>query len=181
MIPALEHALKWRRLDELSFFNSALKSPPGLEELDECTLSKSLLKEVDKFKNLRSLGLGGQNLTASEVLDRPILKNLNTLKLKSVGEIDKILNAIVAYPNIHELWLIHEGTTARQLEPLIRMKNLSLDRDWSEADKKKKFQAGLPACKLTFESVYARTLWQLLPDNADRKKRYGPAAEAIRR
>jgi eukaryotic-like serine/threonine-protein kinase len=206
-IPALERALKWRRLDELSFFNSALKAPPGLEQLDECALSADLLKQADKFKNLRSLGLCGQNLEAKDILDRPVLKKLKTLKLKSVGEIDKILNALSAYPNIHELWLVHEGTTTKQLEPLTRMKNLdsltlrfcplppgsltvfqrmkhlkylSLDRDWSEAEKRK-FKAGLPGCKVVFESVYDHTLWQLLPDNADRKKRYGPATEAIKR
>ena len=190
----LMHEIKgWTRLRELSFFNSLLKALPALEAFDESLIKDEQLPVLEHFANLRSLGLCGPLVSGRAVVEMPLLKRLDTLKLKRISGIEPLLEVLPVLPNIKELWLIDQGTTDDQVEILSNMqgltklhilksklspdsfktfshmpalKQLVLDRNnWSDADKRK-FQNELKGCVCTFEPIVDSTYWPAIVDDS---------------
>jgi hypothetical protein len=180
----------WSKLQTLCFFNSLLKAMPSFEKTDESLISDRDLPALGQLTGLRSLGLCGNGVTGQAILEMPLLKNLEAIKLKRVKDIDPLIEALPALDNIKEVWLIGQGTTDAQIEILSNMKNLTtlkimrskltpaalkyfremsalkhltLDRNnWTEAEKAK-FISGLSGCDCRFETLLDDTYWQVLP------------------
>jgi serine/threonine protein kinase len=180
---------RWSRLDHLSFFNSLIRVPGGMEEAEEeSTLTNEVLPQIDKLKDLRSLGLCGPQLTGEAILKMSLITNLDTLKLKRVSNILGLLNALRTKDNIKELWLIDEQTTNDQLLILSQMKHLEtlgilrskltsdslvyfknmpalkhlcLEDQWPP-DVTARFKKAFPIC--TFQSPYNYQYWKEFPE-----------------
>ncbi|CAN5692641.1 hypothetical protein BH10CYA1_BH10CYA1_04380 [soil metagenome] len=185
----IEIVRKWKRLENLSFFDSVVKAMPGAESHDETPIVDELLPSVDKLTTLTSLGLCGRGVTGDSVAKMSLLRSLRAIKLKDIRNIEPLLKVLPQHNNIEEVWLINQGTDNRQLELLATMgnlksltirrsrlepdslsifltmkklKNLTLDRNnWSDEDKKK-FKRAFPNCR--FEPVIDVQYWFLLPD-----------------
>jgi serine/threonine protein kinase len=186
-----QHTMKathdWSRLDELDFFNPLLKAMPNdLEVADESNLDDIFLPQLDTMTALRTIGLCAP-ATGSAIIKFNFFKRIRGLKLKRIADFLPLLKVLPECDNLHELWLIHQGTTDDQLEYLTRMKNLEnlkilrsqitlaslqyfkrmqklstlgLDRnDWTPAQKAE-FQRQLPKVKVTYEPVMESTYWQ---------------------
>jgi serine/threonine protein kinase len=178
----------WKRLQELSFFDSLIKAMPRYEIHDETPIRDDLLPEIDKLSTLTSLGLCGPRVTGDSIAKMSLLRSLNTIKLKSIKNPEPLLEVLPRHNNIEEVWLIGQDTDNHQLELLTRMENLksltirrsklgtdslpifsrmkklnnlTLDRnDWSEQDKQK-FKKKFPNCR--FEPVVDVQYWYVLP------------------
>jgi hypothetical protein len=185
----IQQIKNWSRLKELCFFNVLLKAMPGFEMTDESDLKDSDLPALEQLTGLRSLGICGPGVTGRAILAMPMLKKLETIKLKRVKDIDPLLEALPALDNIKEVWLIGQGTTDQQVETLSNMKNLTtlkimrsnltpaslkcfremsalkhltLDRNnWTESEKSK-FKSGLSGCVCEFEPLMDPTYWRCL-------------------
>jgi len=183
----------WTRLRELSFFNSLLKAMPAFEVFDQSNITDDQLGYLDRFKSLKSLGLCGPNITGRAILEMPLLKRLETIKVKRIKDIQPLIEALPVLPNIKEVWLVDQGITDEQVEILSNMtsltrlhirrskltpnslsyfkqmpglKQLVLDRNsWSEADKQK-FKTELKGCVCTFEPITDSTYWQAVADDS---------------
>lgn len=187
-LEAIRRLEKWHRLKDLSFFNGMTKSLPTFEDKIENTmLHEDMLPHVDKFRNLRSLGLGGKDLTGSAIAKMTLLKRLKTLKIKGIRDANSLIAVLPQFDNIEELWLMSLKLEDQDLEPLTKMKNLKslritrshlspdslayfkrmpslqhlkLDRSWPEA-KKQEFVAAIPGYE--FEPVFDPYFWHLGP------------------
>jgi serine/threonine protein kinase len=189
---AIQRISKWKRLKEFSFFNPLLKCPPGCELHEESSITDSDLPVLNQLKGLRSLGLCGRYIHSEAILAIAALPKLESLKLKSVNNIETILPDLCKRNNLRELWLYNEKTDNSQLKTLAGMKNLdrlrirrsalkpdsaqyfakltalralSLDCNWSAAEKAK-FCAALPACHVDFEPTADLHFWYVLPPEA---------------
>ena len=179
----------WKRLENLSFFDSLIKSMPGAEGHDETPISDALLPAVDKLTTLTTLGLCGSEVTGQNIAKMSLLESLHTIKLKDIRDVEPLLRVLPQHNNIEEVWLINQSTDNHQLELLATMgnlksltirrskldpnclpifllmkklQNLTLDRNnWSEQEKQK-FKAAIPNCQ--FEPVIDVQYWFLLPD-----------------
>jgi len=186
--PALEKFQSWTRLKKLSMFNSLIKAPLLAEQLDESPITDQDLNTIDQMSKLTSLGLCGRNITVNGIFNMKILQNLDTLKFKSVGHIDEILNKLAPLNNLKEVWLINEGLTDAQLKPLTKLKNLAtlrimrsplttdsyktfaqmpslktlnLSTSWAP-DEQDSFRANLPHLHITFERSSDLSFWVLV-------------------
>lgn len=185
---------KWKRLEELSLFNSIVKSVPGHEEHDESSLYPAALPVIDHMKSLKSLGLCSPLISGDMVARMSILNTLNTIKLKRIKNIEPLLYRLASSNNIKEVWLIGENTDDAQLRILTRMQNLEtlhirwskltpnslgifqqmkslkhlvLDKNnWSDEDKSR-FKENLPDCQ--FEPVIETRYWASFSDDYARK------------
>lgn len=185
----LRRVKNWKCLQELSFFDSLIKSLPRCEGFEETPIRDELLPEVDKLTTLTTLGLCGSFVTGPGIAHMNLLRSLRALRLKHVDDIEPLLMELPRHKNIEEVWLINQETDNRQLEWLAQMpslksltirrsalapdslpfflkmknlKELTLDKNgWSEADKKK-FEKMIPGCR--FEPMVDSTYWFLLPD-----------------
>jgi serine/threonine protein kinase len=174
----------WKRLTELSFFNTIVKALT--DDHEESPITNRQLPQLDKFSNLTSLGLCGPLVSGKAISEMSLLKRLKTLKIRRVREIDPLLKTLANCDNIEELWLVAQNTDNKQLELLTRMKNLHtlrirrsnlspnslavfsrmpalkhliLDRNsWSQIDKER-FRRKLPFCE--FEPMVDTTYWEL--------------------
>jgi hypothetical protein len=186
----IKRVKNWKRLENLTFFDSLIKAIPGAHAHDETPLSDQMLPEIDKMKNLTCLGLCNSNVTGKEVAKMSLLRSLRTLKLKRIFDINSLLKVLPQHSNIEELWLIEEGTDNRQLEMIAEMpnlqsltirrsrlnpdslpiflrmkklKHLTIDRNtWSEQDIAK-FKRSIPGCR--FEPVFDIQYWFLLANS----------------
>jgi serine/threonine protein kinase len=185
---AIERLKKWHKLKDLSFFNAMTKSLPTFEDKIENTLlHNDMLASVDKFQNLRSLGLGGKELSGSAIAKMTLLRRVKTLKIKGIRDANSLIAALPALDNIEELWLMSLKLEDNELEPLTRMKNLKslritrshlspaslayfkrmpalsrlrLDRSWTDAEKLE-FAKVIPGYE--FEPVFDPHYWHLGP------------------
>lgn len=191
---ALKIIEKWKRLEELSFFNSIVKSVPGHEDHDESSLYPAALYSIDKMKGLKSLGLCGSLISGEMVARMSLLKTLDTIKLKRIKNIEPLLYRLASSKNIKELWLIGEDTDDAQLRILTRMQNLEtlrirwskltpnslaifqqmkslkhlvLDKNNWSAEDKNRFKENLPDCQ--FEPVIETRYWKSFSDEFARK------------
>jgi hypothetical protein len=181
---------KWSNLKELCFFNVLLKAMPGFEMTDESDIKDSDLPALEQLTGLRSLGLCGTEVTGPAILAMPMLKKLETIKLKRVKNIGPLIEDLPALDNIKEVWLIGEDTTDAQIEVLTNMKNLTtlkimrskltpasfkyfremsnlkhltLDKNnWTESEKSK-FARGTNGWTCRFEPLMDTTYWPLFP------------------
>lgn len=186
----IEIVRKWKRLENLTFFDSLIKAMPGAEGHDESNISDEFLPSLDKLTTLTTLGLCGHDITGENVAKMSLLQSLHTIKLKGIRHLEPLLKVLPQHNNIEEVWLINQDTDNRQLELLARMENLksltiersrlgpdslpifltmkklkslTLDRNnWSEEDKQK-FKRAIPNCR--FEPVIDIQYWVLLPDS----------------
>ncbi len=184
---AIKRLVKWHRLKDLCFFNSLVKSLPNFEaKFDESPISDSDLPLLKPFR-LRTLGLCGQNVSGAAILKMPMLSKLESLKVKRISGVETLVKALPGYANIKQVWLLSQGTTDANLEPLTRMKNLQslcirrsqltpdsvryfkkmpalkhliLDRPWSK-EEKAAFKKAIPFCQ--FETVLDRQFWRYFP------------------
>jgi len=189
----MQEAKDWTRLRELSFFNSLLKAMPAFEVFDQSNITNDQLPYLERFKTLKSLGLCGPNITGRAILEMPILKRLETIKVKRIKDIQPLIETLPVLHNINEVWLVDQGITDDQVEILSNMtwltrlrilrskltpdsfyyfkqmsglKQLVLDRNaWSEADKLK-FKTELKGCVCTFEPITDSTYWQAVVDDS---------------
>jgi len=186
--PALKKFLTWNRLNKLSTFNSLIKAPLLLEQLDESSITDEDLLTIDQMSGLKTLGLCGRKITPAAIFRMNILPNLNTLMLKTVANIDEILVKLAPLGNLKELWLINEGMSDEQLKPLINLKTLQtlrimrspltpesykifaripnlktlyLSTSWAP-DEREKFKANLPKLQVTFERSSDLKFWVLV-------------------
>lgn len=185
----IEIVRKWKRLENLTFFNSLIKAMPGAEGHDESAIGDEFLPSIDKMTTLTTLGLCGHNITGSSIAKMSLLRSLHTIKLKGIRELEPLLKVLPQHNNIEEVWLINQGTDNKQLQLLARMenlksltikrsrlgpdsfaifltmkklKNLTLDRNnWSD-EEKHKFKKAFP--NVRFEPVLDTQYWYLLPD-----------------
>lgn len=185
---AIERLKKWHKLKDLSFFNAMTKSMPQFEDKIENTLlHNDMLASVDKFQNLRSIGLGGKELSGSAIAKMNLLRRVKTLKIKGIRDANSLIAALPALDNIEELWLMSLRLEDNELEPLTRMKNLKslritrshlspasldyfkrmpalarlrLDRSWTDAEKLE-FAKVIPGYE--FEPVFDPHFWHLGP------------------
>lgn len=185
---AIERLKKWHRLKDLSFFNAMTKSMPQFEDKIENTLlHNDMLASLDKFQNLRSIGLGGKELSGSAIAKMNLLRRVKTLKIKGIRDSNSLIAALPALDNIEELWLMSLRLEDNELEPLTRMKNLKslritrshlspaslayfkrmpalsrlrLDRSWTDAEKLE-FAKVIPGYE--FEPVFDPHFWHLGP------------------
>ncbi len=177
----------WSRLEELSFFNSLLKAMPSFEwRYDESLLKDKHLVLLEQLPKLQSLGLCGAEVSGGAIAKMPLLRRLKCLKVKSITDVNILLSKLPSCNNLRELWLINQGTTNKDLEPLCKMKNLetlrirrgsltpaslgyfkrmralrhlTLDTNaWSDSDQNK-FKRGLADCR--FEPVVDLKYWVL--------------------
>lgn len=186
----LKRVRNWKRLENLTFFDSLIKAIPGGAAHDETPLSDALLPEIDKLKNLTCLGLCNSKVSGAAIAQMSLLRSLKALKLKRVSDIQPLLRALPQHSNIEELWLIDEGTDNKQLEMVAEMpglqsltirrsrlnpdslpiflrmkklKHLTIDRNtWSEQDIAK-FKRSIPGCR--FEPVFDIQYWFLLANS----------------
>lgn len=200
----IEIVRKWKRLENLTFFDSLIKSMPGAEGHDESNISDDFLPAIDKMTTLTTLGLCGHGITGENVAKMSLLRSLHTIKLKGIRNLEPLLKVLPQHNNIEEVWLINQGTDNRQLELLARMENLkaltikrshlgpdslpifltmkklkslTLDRNnWSEDDKRK-FKKAIPNCR--FEPVIDVQYWFLLPDSPVKMSVGDPNAKKI--
>ena len=182
---------KWRRLRDLSFFNSITKCLPDFEhKIEDSPLTDAMLPLLNSFSNLRSLGVAGDDISGPAVARMPLLKTLKTLKIKRIKNVQPLLEALPRFDNIEELWLMSLGLKDSDLEPLTRMKNLKslritrsqltaasfeyfkrmpalkklkLDRTWSKEDTER-FKQAFPGYE--FEPVFDFHFWKLAPGKA---------------
>jgi serine/threonine protein kinase len=175
---------KWKKLDELSFFDSLLKALPNCEAWDESDLSDADLPAIDKLSGLRSLGLCGPKVTGRAISEMALLNNLEVLKLKRVSDLGPLIKILPKFDNLKEIWLVGQNTTDDQLEFLTQMKNVEtvrirrscltpasletfrkmpalqhlwLDRNtWSD-EERERFRQAIPGCR--FEKVVDPTFW----------------------
>jgi hypothetical protein len=180
----IDKTKSWKRLTELSFFNTLEKALT--DDHDESPITNQQLPQLDNFKNLTSLGLCGPLVTGKAISQMTLLKRLKTLKIRRISDVDTLLKALANCDNVEELWLVAQGTDNKQLELLTKMKNLHtlrirrsnlsadslavfsrmpalkhliLDRNsWSEADKER-FRRKLPLCE--FEPMVDTKYWEL--------------------
>ena len=185
---AIARLRKWRRLKDLSFFNAMTKSMPTFEDKIENTqLHNDMLASVDEFQNLRSLGLGGKELSGDAIAKMSLLRRVKTLKIKGIRDVNSLLAVLPRLDNIEELWLMSLKLEDSQLEPLTHMKNLKslritrshlspaslayfkrmselshllLDRSWTDAEKQE-FAKAIPGYE--FEPVFDPQFWHLGP------------------
>jgi hypothetical protein len=185
---AVNRLAKWKKLKELSFFDSLIKALPNCEEWDESDLTDADLPAIDKLVGLRSLGLCGPGVTGAAISQMALLNNLEVLKLKRISDPAPLLKVLPHFENIKEIWLVGQNTSDDQLEFLTRMKNvhtvrirrsrltpesletfrkmpslkhLWLDRNtWSEEDRER-FKQAIPG--LRFEKVVDPTFWHAVP------------------
>jgi serine/threonine protein kinase len=182
---------KWRRLRDLSFFNSITKCLPTFEhKIEDSPLTDAMLPSLNSFSNLRSLGVAGDDISGPAVAKMPLLKTLKTLKIKRIKNVQPLLEALPRFDNIEELWLMSLYLKDSDLEPLTRMKNLQslritrsqltpasleyfkrmpalkklkLDRSWSKEDTER-FKQAFPGFE--FEPVFDFHFWKLAPGKA---------------
>ncbi len=182
---------KWRRLRDLSFFNSITKCLPTFEhKIEDSPLTDAMLPALNSFSNLRSLGVAGDDISGAAVARMPLLKTLKTLKIKRIKNVQPLLEALPRFDNIEELWLMSLYINDSDLEPLTRMKNLKslritrsqltpasfeyfkrmpslkklkLDRTWSKEDNER-FKQAFPGYE--FEPVFDFHFWKLAPGKA---------------
>jgi hypothetical protein len=184
---AIEKISHWKKLDDLSFFNPLQKVLPNYAQFDESPIADSDLPLLEQLSGLRSLGLCGDNVSGQAISKMPMLRRIETLKIKRIKGIESVLNVLPSLQNIKELWLVSTNTTDEQIASLARMNNLTtlrirrslltpaslkyfrqmpalkhlyLDRPWSDSDKKQ-FRKAIPGCE--FESVLDRTYWKYFP------------------
>lgn len=181
----------WRRLKDLSFFNSITKCLPSYEhKIEDSPLTDAMLPSLNSFSNLRSLGVAGDGITGPAVAKMPLLKKLKTLKIKRIKNVEPLLAALPNFDNIEELWLMSLYLKDSDLEPLTHMKNLQslritrsqltpasleyfkrmpalkklkLDRSWAKEDTER-FKQVFPGYE--FESVFDFHFWKLAPGKA---------------
>ncbi len=184
---AIQRLVKWHRLKDLCFFNSLVKSLPNLEaKFDESSINDSDLPFLKPLK-LQTLGLCGPKVNGAAILKMPMLSQLESLKVKRINGVQTLIKALPKYGNIKEVWLLSQGTTDADLEPLTRMKNLQslrirrsqltpasvryfkkmpalkhlyLDRPWGD-EEKTEFKKAIPYCQ--FETVLNRQFWRFFP------------------
>jgi tRNA A-37 threonylcarbamoyl transferase component Bud32 len=176
----------WKKLKELSFFNSLSRVLPGFENYDESPIKDQDLPALDQFKGLENLGLCGRDISGGAVSRMGLLNTLSGLRLKRIADIDALLRVLPKKDNLKEVWLIGQDTTDGQLESLARMKNLEtvkiirskltpksvvwfrkmtslkyleLDRNWTSAEKEQ-FQSALP--QSVFVPVVDPTWWKVI-------------------
>jgi len=179
-------------LREVSFFNSLQKCVGNIQAYEECPIDPGNLKEIDKLRNLVSLGLPGDKLKAKDLAQLNLLKKISTFKLKCSRDISAVIELLKQYPNIKELWIIDCGLKDSDLEALseitsierlrIRrslltaasvdvfcqmpnLKSLYLDTKWSDAGKSQEFQklkSKIPDCH--YEPMVDFTYWEMFPD-----------------
>ncbi len=182
---------KWRRLRDLSFFNSITKCLPTFEhKIEDSPLTDAMLPSLNSFSNLRSLGVAGDEISGPAVARMPLLKTLKTLKIKRIKNVQPLLEALPRFENIEELWLMSLYLNDSDLEPLTRMKNLKslritrsqlttgsfeyfkrmpalkklkLDRTWSKEDTER-FKQAFPGYE--FEPVFDFHFWKLASGKA---------------
>ncbi len=182
---------RWRRLKDLSFFNSITKCLPDCEDnIEDSPLTDAMLPSLNSFSNLRSLGVAGDGITGPAVAKMPLLKKLKTLKIKRIKNVEPLLSALPSFDNIEELWLMSLYLKDSDLEPLTRMKNLQslritrsqltpasleyfkrmpalkklkLDRSWTKEDTER-FKQAFPGYE--FETVFDFHFWKLGPGKA---------------
>jgi len=177
----------WKKLENLSFFNSLEKSLPKFKRWDQSDLKDENLPKLECLRKLKGLGVCSNNVTGAKVLKMPMLRRLNSLRVKNINDIEALLSGLPKFPNIQELWLVDQATTDKQLEPLTKMKKLRtlrirrshltpasqtyfeqmpalkelwLDRPWTSAEKEK-FKKAIPGCN--FEPVLDETYWRCIP------------------
>jgi serine/threonine protein kinase len=194
---AIQRIAKWKRLKEFAFFNPLLKFPPGTEIDEESSIKDQDLPMLNQLKGLRSLGLCGRFISREAILSMPVLPKLESLQFKSVNDIENILPDLCHRDNLREIWLYNEKTDNSQLTTLAGMKNLntlrirrsalkpdsaqyfaklaalrrlSLDCNWSVAEKTK-FCAALPGCHVDFEPTADLRFWYVLPPEASNAAR----------
>lgn len=177
----------WRKLNTLSLFNPLTKAFPKFQSWDQTKLFPQELKNIDGFYTVRDLGLCGETLSGQDILSMRSLARLDSIRLKSIADIDPLLKNLSMRSNIKQVWLINENLEDSQLEWLTKMPNLEsvrirrsrltphsvkyfkrmkklkqlwLDRPWTNAEKKQ-FVRQIPCCQ--FESVIDDKFWQHLP------------------
>ncbi len=181
----IEKIKDWKRLEELSFFNSLTKAL--LNDHEESPVTDQQLPMLDRLTNLKSLGLCGQLVSGKAIAKMSLLKSLNSLKLRRIKDIEPLLKTLADRDNIKELWLVAQGTDNKQLEFLTKMKHLEtlrirrsklnpdslaifsrmpalkhliLDRNtWSQKDKER-FKKKIGDCQ--FEPLVDLRYWELL-------------------
>ncbi len=186
---AMKRLQRWKGLREISFFNGITKCLPTYEEkLENSPLTDDMLPELDRFSNLRSLGLAGAELTGPAVANMTLLGKVQTLKIKGIKNPLPLLEKLSRYDNIQELWLMSLYLQDHDLEPLTRMKNLrslritrsrlspnsltyfkrmpnlkelKLDRSWTN-EKEKQFKRNIPGYQ--FEPVFDAYFWNMTPN-----------------
>ncbi len=180
----------WKKLDELCFFNDLLKVDPDLDSTYEVSdLHDSDLPVIDQLSHLKSLGLCGGKISGQDIAAMKLLNTINCLKVDKINDVDSLLAKLPERDNLRELWFVNTITTASQLEPLTRMKNLQtlhirrsklgydslqafkrmpalkhlyLDLNWSPADRQR-FKSLLPAYE--YELRVDTTYWAGSPKN----------------
>lgn len=188
---AIASLRKWRRLRDLSFFNSITKCLPGFEhKIEDSPLTDAMLPSLNSFSNLHSLGVAGDDISGPAVARMPLLRTLKILKVKRIKNVQPLLEALPRFDNIEELWLMSLYLNDSDLEPLTRMKNLKslritrsqltpgsfeyfkrmpalkklkLDRTWSKEDTER-FKQAFPGYE--FEPVFDFHFWKLAPGKA---------------
>ncbi len=185
---AMMRLRKWKRLKELSFFNGLTKSLPTYEEkLENSPVRDDMLREIDSFSHLQSLGLAGAKVSGRAIAQMSLVRKVGTLKVKGIRDIRPLLEKLRQCDNIKELWLMSLYLRDEDLEPLTHMKNLNslritrsrltpnslayfkrmpglkhlkLDRSWSDGDKAQ-FKRAIPGYE--FEPVFDKYFWKLVP------------------
>lgn len=185
---AIKILSNWKRLEELSFFNSLTKAMPNHQDWDESELTNEHLYFIDKLSGLKSLGLCNPRVSGAVIARMTLLDKLTTLKLKRISDVEVLLAQLPRHKNLRELWLVAQNTDNKQLELVSKIKGLEtlrirrsqlkpdslaifakmpslkhliLDKNgWSEADKAR-FKKALPDCQ--FEPMVDTTYWDIIP------------------
>ena len=180
----IEKIKDWKRLEDLSFFNSIIKALHN--DREESPVTDQQLPMLDKFTHLKSLGLCGPLVSGSAIAKMSLLKSLTAIKLRRIKDIEPLLKALADRDNIKEVWLVAQDTDNKQLELLTKMKNLQtlrirrsklspdslaifsrmpalkhliLDRNiWSSKDKER-FKKKIRDCQ--FEPLIDTRYWEL--------------------
>ncbi|MBU6450621.1 MAG: serine/threonine protein kinase [Cyanobacteria bacterium REEB67] len=183
-----EQLKKWKNLETLSFFNSLTRPMPYHDAYDESKIDMDDLKITDQLPRLTTLGVCGRMISGEALARLPVLRRLNSLRIKNINNYEALLKVLPQFPNLHEIWLLTLPVTDAQLEPLTKMpaleslyisrakitpasiavlgrltklRKLRLNTSWSP-EQLAELRRKLPACQCTIERPVVTDYWQTL-------------------
>ena len=126
----LPKLLQWKSLKHLSLFNSIER----IEGIDCSTLARQDLPLLDKFTNLKTLGLcgelitgalkGDQELVGQNIVGMKLLTTIDNLMLKEIRYIEPLIADLYCHPNLKELTLDTLDITDEDIEALSKSQSL---------------------------------------------------------